>query len=696
MLWGDSEANKQKLFSMRENLQVLKYFNKTPKVIGYSCFFWTAYVKMPIAIRQCAWVNKNYYSTHQRLNKEYLENNQNNKIWFEQWLVGLTDGDGTFHIAYQNEKWNLVYKIALSRYNLRALYYVKTKLGVGSVNKDGTKGQFVIRDRKKLAENIFPIFDKYPLLTSKQFDYIKLKQAYLILENNNLSKDEKYKCLFELKNKTLPVNYMSSAWSKTKIPFETTQDVTSIMTKPWVVGFIEAEGSFYLVSKDKTRIVPLISPAISHLNVNSEYEAIKTVITPEWLIGLAEVAGNFVILSDCGRCETEFNIYLRQDVLLLYLIKRILHIKNNIQFDPDTKMFFLSTKNYRAISNIIKYFEGKFKGMKSLEFKLWQKANYSSDKNIKKFLKLRDISLKVRNKNSVPLVHKREFSCVAITKFATAPRWKVLAYITRVTAQLSMQYAVYSRYLIKNQILATKAEGIPSRLGTRNFMNPGFSLRSCNYSTDSNSINPVVTYLNADTLKLQIIKENRKKSGVYRWTNVINGKSYIGSSSDLGERFYRYYSIDYLLKVLARTRSYIYSSLLKNGYSNFKLEVLEYCKKKDLLNREQYYFDILKPEYNILKTPYSSLGLKHTEETKARMSKLALGRTFSKETLAKLSRANMGKGGKIVQVVDKNTGNSVEYVSMNQAALAFGGTYRKNSSLYIKSNFIIWTICDYG
>lgn len=78
------------------------------------------------------------------------------------------------------------------------------------------------------------------------------------------------------------------------------------------------------------------------------------------------------------------------------------------------------------------------------------------------------------------------------------------------------------------------------------------------------------------------------------------------------------------------------------------------------------------------------------------MSKLALGRTFSKETLAKLSRANMGKGGKIVQVVDKNTGNSVEYVSMNQAALAFGGTYRKNSSLYIKSNFIIWTICDYG
>jgi hypothetical protein len=99
--------------------------------------------------------------------------------------VGMTDGDGRFHLAYQNGKWNLVYKIALSRYNLRLLYYIKKELGVGSVNRDNLKGQFVIRDRKKLANVIFPIFDKYPLLTSKLFDYIQLKKAYDILENKN-------------------------------------------------------------------------------------------------------------------------------------------------------------------------------------------------------------------------------------------------------------------------------------------------------------------------------------------------------------------------------------------------------------------------------------------------------------------------------------------------------------------------------
>jgi hypothetical protein len=51
------------------------------------------YVKMYIAWRQYAWVENKLYFTHQRLNKEYLNNNNNNnnnnKIWFEQWLVGI-------------------------------------------------------------------------------------------------------------------------------------------------------------------------------------------------------------------------------------------------------------------------------------------------------------------------------------------------------------------------------------------------------------------------------------------------------------------------------------------------------------------------------------------------------------------------------------------------------------------------------
>lgn len=59
-------------------------------------------------------------------------------------------------------------------------------------------------------------------------------------------------------------------------------------------------------------------------------------------------------------------------------------------------------------------------------------------------------------------------------------------------------------------------------------------------------VTPIFVYDNADLLKLQSISENKGKSGVYRWTNKANGKTYIGSSVDLGKRLAKYYNLNYL------------------------------------------------------------------------------------------------------------------------------------------------------
>jgi hypothetical protein len=101
--------------------------------------------------------------------------------------------------------------LAQSRYNLRILNYIKKELGVGSITKDGTKGQYFIRDRKTIESIIIPIFDKYPLLTSKYFDYIRFKEALFILNSVNLSKTDKHAKLLKLKNSKLNANYISPA-----------------------------------------------------------------------------------------------------------------------------------------------------------------------------------------------------------------------------------------------------------------------------------------------------------------------------------------------------------------------------------------------------------------------------------------------------------------------------------------------------
>ena len=89
---------------------------------------------------------------------------------------------------------------------------MKKMLGVGHIivpSKAFSCAEYRIRNMIHLKEKILPIFDKYPLLTSKQFGYETFRESLLIYLDNNLSKDEKEKLLVFNKSKKTPTNYIS-------------------------------------------------------------------------------------------------------------------------------------------------------------------------------------------------------------------------------------------------------------------------------------------------------------------------------------------------------------------------------------------------------------------------------------------------------------------------------------------------------
>jgi group I intron endonuclease len=68
----------------------------------------------------------------------------------------------------------------------------------------------------------------------------------------------------------------------------------------------------------------------------------------------------------------------------------------------------------------------------------------------------------------------------------------------------------------------------------------------------------------------------------------------------------------------------ICTALLKYGYSNFSLEILEYCEVSELLIREGYYQQKLNPEYNTAKEPGAPmLGRTHSDESRQKISDTA-------------------------------------------------------------------------
>lgn len=95
----------------------------------------------------------------------------------------------------------------------------------------------------------------------------------------------------------------------------------------------------------------------------------------------------------------------------------------------------------------------------------------------------------------------------------------------------------------------------------------------------------------------------RGKAGIYMLTNNVTKKRYIGKSSNLMERFLNYSSKPLLEGKLT---SMIHRAILKFGYNNFSITIIEFCKESELNCREQYFINVLKPQYNIRKSTHKT------------------------------------------------------------------------------------------
>ena len=115
------------------------------------------------------------------------------------------------------------------------------------------------------------------------------------------------------------------------------------------------------------------------------------------------------------------------------------------------------------------------------------------------------------------------------------------------------------------------------------------------------------TYNNPFLNRKIIYKDLKDKGGIYLWTNIISNKKYIGSSVNLSRRLKDYFNKYYLESELKKNNSLIYKALLKHGYVNFILDILELCDSSSIIEREQFYLDTLDLEYNTLKVAGSLL-----------------------------------------------------------------------------------------
>lgn len=83
--------------------------------------------------------------------------------------------------------------------------------------------------------------------------------------------------------------------------------------------------------------------------------------------------------------------------------------------------------------------------------------------------------------------------------------------------------------------------------------------------------------------------------GIYKITNKLNGKSYIGLSTNI-ERRWEDHKNPYNWE--RENKKSLYQAFKKYGLNNFKFEILEECSPKDLSSKEKYYIELYDTFYN--------------------------------------------------------------------------------------------------
>jgi len=260
------------------------------------------------------------------------------------WFLGFLEADGTFSCTQSARTFKIQLAIKLTQHpnNIRALVAVKKLLHTGKIEHLPKTVTYRIRKHHVLRTHVFPLLDKAPFLTSKYYDYLRLQH---FVTQRQFFKWQNHPSRFpprwgEVLGAHKLQNFLKTRALKKK-------DVQDLFTPGWLTGFIEGDGSFYIVKKGEDRY-------------------------------------------RCG-----FGITQKHGSYLLEAIRSYFGIQARVKpHSSFPHVWALDTTSQTQAQALAKYFKGRFKGKTALRFRLWARALQVLDQS-KKMQKIQEIMRKI-------------------------------------------------------------------------------------------------------------------------------------------------------------------------------------------------------------------------------------------------------------------------------------------------------------
>lgn len=154
--------------------------------------------------------------------KNYLPNNNVPSKEFLTWLIGFTEGEGSFIV---NKRGDLCFVIVQSTSDIQVLEYIKNTLGFGKVISQSVKTSRYVTQSKKEIEVIISLFNGNIVLPSRKKIFAKFVEGFNLWVNKGTIRLDKVEFI---NNSILPD-----------------------LNNNWLAGFTDREGCFTSSIGDK-------------------------------------------------------------------------------------------------------------------------------------------------------------------------------------------------------------------------------------------------------------------------------------------------------------------------------------------------------------------------------------------------------------------------------------------------------------
>jgi len=267
-------------------------------------------------------------------------------------VTGYWDSEGCFNISiYKDTKKKCGFSVTLSvefkqhakSFNLvyALKEYFKDKGSINFSNKDKTVLRYKISSIKDIIHLVLPHFDKYPLLSSKQLNYIDFKKAALFI---NSGKHLTVEGIKDLKSIIKSMNTNRSFLDKWEFCNKNYNNTEFKIPADWIQSFFDGEGSFSFLLRNNSASTRFTLSQNIH-----DYYLMKLVLE---FFG----KGKLYPLSINGTLENALN-YLRD--------RKLLSLNSVINYG------ILSRKDIK--STIIPFFKKyPLYSIKNIDFKDWE------------------------------------------------------------------------------------------------------------------------------------------------------------------------------------------------------------------------------------------------------------------------------------------------------------------------------------